>query len=194
MQFEAAALDVKNIANLTSEQLNNMWDRTDALLDFAWKEGENAKDRGLTVWTKKLAFELERYQTEIDAITKKYGYDLDYDKSVYGVDKDYEIRMEQIRKEYKAAKINAVGSVIGAVIGAIPFSDEKLKTNIKKIRKLKNGVTLYKWDWTETAKKLGIEHNPTRGVLAQEVIKTHPHAVKLNSNGYLSVDYGRVLA
>ena len=55
-------------------------------------------------------------------------------------------------------------------------------------------MTLYKWDWTETAKKLGIEHNPTRGVLAQEVIKTHPHAVKLNSNGYLSVDYGRVLA
>ena len=194
MQFEAAALDVKNIANLTSEQLNNMWDRTDALLDFAWKEGENAKDRGLTVWTKKLAFELERYQTEIDAITKKYGYDLDYDKSVYGVDKDYEIRMEQIRKEYKAAKVNAIGSVIGAVVGAIPWSDEKLKTNIKKIRKLKNGVTLYKWDWTETAKKLGIEHNPTRGVLAQEVIKTHPHAVKLNSNGYLSVDYGRVLA
>lgn len=194
MQFEAAALDVKNIANLTTEQLNNMWDRTDALLDFAWKEGENSKDRGLTVWTKKLAFELERYQTEIDAITKKYGYDLDYDKSVYGVDKDYEVRMEQIRKEYKAAKINAVGSVIGAVVGAIPWSDEKLKTNIKKIRKLKNGVTLYKWDWTETAKKLGIEHNPTRGVLAQEVIKTHPHAVKLNSNGYLSVDYGRVLA
>lgn len=194
MQFEAAALDVKNIANLTSEQLNNMWDRTDALLDFAWKEGENSKDRGLTVWTKKLAFELERYQTEIDAITKKYGYDLDYDKSVYGVDKDYEVRMEQIRKEYKAAKINAVGSVIGAVVGAIPWSDEKLKTNITKIRKMKNGVTLYKWDWTENAKKMGIGHNPTRGVLAQEVIKTHPHAVKLNSNGYLSVDYGRVLA
>ena len=43
MAFEAAALDVKNYANLTSEQLNNMWDRTDALLDFAWKEGENSK-------------------------------------------------------------------------------------------------------------------------------------------------------
>ena len=194
MQFEAAALDVKNIANLTSEQLNNMWDRTDALLDFAWKEGENSKDRGVTVWTKKLAFEMERYQTEIDSITKKYGYDLDYDKAIYGVDKDYEVRMEQIRKEYKAAKVNAIGSVIGAVVGAIPWSDKNLKTNITKIRKMKNGVTLYKWDWTENAKKMGIGHNPTRGVLAQEVIKTHPHAVSLNSNGYLSVDYERVLA
>ena len=102
--------------------------------------------------------------------------------------------MYQIKKEYKAAKINAVGSVIGAVIGAIPWSDEKLKTNIKKIRKLKNGVNLYKWEWTEEAKKLGIGNNPTRGVLAQEVIKTHPQAVQLNPNGYLSVDYGRVLA
>ena len=41
----AAATDVKNIVGLTTEQLNQMWDRTDALLDYSFKESENQKNR-----------------------------------------------------------------------------------------------------------------------------------------------------
>lgn len=43
--FEAAATDVKNLVGLSMEQLNRLWDRSDALLQFAWQSGENAEDR-----------------------------------------------------------------------------------------------------------------------------------------------------
>jgi len=45
MEFQAAATDVKNMLGLTTEALNQLWDRSDSLLDYAWKEGENEKDR-----------------------------------------------------------------------------------------------------------------------------------------------------
>jgi len=45
MEFQAAATDVKNTLAITTEQLNQMWDRTDSLLDYAWKEGQNREDR-----------------------------------------------------------------------------------------------------------------------------------------------------
>jgi hypothetical protein len=45
MDFQAAATDVKNTLSITTEQLNQMWDRTDSLLDYAWKEGQNREDR-----------------------------------------------------------------------------------------------------------------------------------------------------
>lgn len=43
--FEAAATDVKNAFTMSQEQLNQIWDRSDALLDYAWKSSENAADR-----------------------------------------------------------------------------------------------------------------------------------------------------
>lgn len=45
MKFEAAAQDAKTLANLTTEALNQIWDRSDALLDYAWKSSEAEKDR-----------------------------------------------------------------------------------------------------------------------------------------------------
>lgn len=43
--FEAAATDVKNMVGMTSEQLAQLWDRSDSLLQFAWQSGENEADR-----------------------------------------------------------------------------------------------------------------------------------------------------
>lgn len=44
-QFEAAATDVKTMTTISQEQLNQIWDRSDALLDYAWKSAENEADR-----------------------------------------------------------------------------------------------------------------------------------------------------
>jgi len=44
-KFEAVTQDVKNAVDLTAQQLNQLWDRSDALLDYIWKSGENQKDR-----------------------------------------------------------------------------------------------------------------------------------------------------
>jgi len=59
--FNAAAIDVRNIVNLTSEQLNQLWDRADSLLDYAWREGENEKDRENRIAIAKLQAEAQRY-------------------------------------------------------------------------------------------------------------------------------------
>ena len=53
----AAATDVKNIVGLTTEQLNQMWDRTDALLDYSFKESENQKDRRTQIQVAKLNYD-----------------------------------------------------------------------------------------------------------------------------------------
>src|SRR5690606_21524089 len=39
--FEAAATDVKNSVGITTEQLNQLWDRSDSLLQYAWQSSEN---------------------------------------------------------------------------------------------------------------------------------------------------------
>jgi len=44
-QFEGAALDVRNMYDISKESLNQIWDRTDALLDYAWKTSESSLER-----------------------------------------------------------------------------------------------------------------------------------------------------
>lgn len=45
MSFEAAATDVKNMVGLSNEQLNQLWDRSDAMLQYLWTSTENAAQR-----------------------------------------------------------------------------------------------------------------------------------------------------
>ncbi len=52
--FEAAATDVKNLIGISTEQLNQLWDRSDALLDYAWKSSEAVADRNAAIALKKL--------------------------------------------------------------------------------------------------------------------------------------------
>ena len=44
-QFQAATMDVKNMTDLSVNQLNQIWDRSDALLDYAWKSSESDLNR-----------------------------------------------------------------------------------------------------------------------------------------------------
>lgn len=44
-QFEAAAVDVRNMVDMSVEQLNQIWDRSDAMLDYVWKSAENELER-----------------------------------------------------------------------------------------------------------------------------------------------------
>lgn len=54
---EAAATDVKNIVDITTEQMNQMWDRSNNLLDYAWKESENEKNRRTQVQIAKINYD-----------------------------------------------------------------------------------------------------------------------------------------
>lgn len=48
-KFNAAAFDVKNMVDISTEALNQLWDRSDAMLDYIWKSSESAKDRNASL-------------------------------------------------------------------------------------------------------------------------------------------------
>lgn len=68
-------------------------------------------------------------------------------------------------------------------------SDERLKTNIKIKKTLANGLNVYSWDWNELGEKIKAKWQPAYGVIAQEVAKVFPEAVKTDTHGYLVVNY-----
>lgn len=74
-----------------------------------------------------------------------------------------------------------VGQLGVAAYGA---SDRRLKTNIKQIGVLPNGLNVYEYDyiWGEHA----------IGVMAQEVMAVIPDAVITMDNGYYAVDYSKI--
>jgi hypothetical protein len=94
-------------------------------------------------------------------------------------------------------KQSALGQAanIGATLGSAALmskSDIRLKTEIKKVGKLPNGIPVYRWEWTKEAKKI-VDDQPAFGVLAQEVLDFMPDAVVMGTDGYYEVDYGKVL-
>tara|TARA_R110002110_G_scaffold28700_2_gene103575 strand:+ start:2118 stop:3272 length:1155 start_codon:yes stop_codon:yes gene_type:complete len=103
-------------------------------------------------------------------------------------------------------KATGLGDILstGAALGGAAFtggafgaggllaggSDQRMKTNIKKLGK-QNGYNIYSWDWNETAKELNWDkkYPYNVGVMAQEV-KHIPGAVTEDANGYYLVNYG----
>ena len=170
MQFQAAATDVKNILGLTTESLNQLWDRTDSLLDYAWKEGQNEKDRELKLEMAKMELQAAREAAK----AKKSGGIFSAIGTVVG-----------------AIAGGPIGASIGAKIGD-SMSDVRLKENVKHYSELQDGTKLYTWDWTEEAVLGGFGDTPTYGVIAQELQKTNPDAVHRSRDGYLRVDYSKV--
>ena len=75
---------------------------------------------------------------------------------------------------------------------AMAMSDIRLKTEIKRVGELENGIPVYRWKWTNEAKKI-VGDQGTLGVLAQEILNIMPEAVSIGSDGYYQVDYGRVV-
>lgn len=68
------------------------------------------------------------------------------------------------------------------------ISDIRLKKNIQFVGKNQQGFNIYKWDWNDKANQLG-EFGSEVGVLAQELMETHPERVSLHDSGYYQVDY-----
>ena len=66
------------------------------------------------------------------------------------------------------------------------MSDIRLKTNQVPIGS-HHGLTVYKWDWTASAKRFGYE-GESRGFIAQEVELLYPEAV-LEVDGFKQILY-----
>jgi len=74
---------------------------------------------------------------------------------------------------------------------AAMFSDERMKENIKFVEQTPNGINIYDFDYKPEFKDLA-GHGRFRGVMAQEIEKFIPSAVKTMFNGYKAVDYSIV--
>ena len=76
---------------------------------------------------------------------------------------------------------------------ATPVSDTRLKENITPTGSFVAGLPEYTWTWNATAVELGLDHYPTKGVLAQEALEKHPQFVVFDhSIGYLRVNYNEL--
>ena len=89
----------------------------------------------------------------------------------------------QINAQNTANTMDLVGTGIGATMMYLLASDRRLKTNIRPVAELSNGLTWYEFDY--------IWGEPSEGVMADEVEKLYPDAV-FELDGYLAVDYSKI--
>lgn len=83
-----------------------------------------------------------------------------------------------------------MGALAGGGLGLLGLlSDRRLKKNIEAIGKHPNGLTMYTWEWNDTAKEAGFDVYPTSGFIAQEAEKIYPEHVFEHGSGYLMIDY-----
>jgi|LakMenE01Jun11ns_1017448.scaffolds.fasta_scaffold9958259_3 hypothetical protein len=71
------------------------------------------------------------------------------------------------------------------------FSDERMKENIRFKKKLPNGLRLYEFEYKKQFKGIA-GHGKYLGFMAQDVEKLYPNAVKIESNGYKSINYSLI--
>jgi len=82
------------------------------------------------------------------------------------------------------------GTVIGSIASSFFASDIRLKKNIQEIKDYGNGIKMYKWEWKDKAKTLGVNTHQNRGFIAQNILKYYPELVHEDEEaGYLRVDY-----
>lgn len=78
-----------------------------------------------------------------------------------------------------------IGKFIGTIASAAAASDRRLKKNIFRIGKLKSGLNLYQYHYTNNA-------GPFIGVMADEVEKLVPEAMGPVIGGFKTVDYSKL--
>ncbi|MFC3214625.1 tail fiber domain-containing protein [Novosphingobium panipatense] len=92
-------------------------------------------------------------------------------------------------------KEKSSGSILGQVLGAAStaagvaksFSDRRLKTNIRKVGELADGLGIYTWSYIWEP-----DDTVNFGVMADEVQSIRPHALGEPINGFLTVNYEKL--
>ena len=81
----------------------------------------------------------------------------------------------------------AMGSMIGGMGGLFALSDPKAKTDKKKIAETEDGMNIYSFKYKGSPKT-------EIGLMATDVKKRKPDAVKKSPSGLMMVDYGKALS
>lgn len=91
---------------------------------------------------------------------------------------------DAMRNERNGNIMSTIGA-LGGMASNFNFSDKKLKENLEPVGKLNNGLKVYVGNYK---KETGLDTKPQLFLLAQEVQKKHPEAVK-KQFGALAVNY-----
>jgi hypothetical protein len=91
---------------------------------------------------------------------------------------------ESEKQESAASTFGSIASGLGSL--GIKFSDARMKTDIRMIGSLPNGLGVYDYAWRANGKR-------EIGLIAQEVQRARPDAVIEAPNGMLMVDYGKAV-
>ena len=95
----------------------------------------------------------------------------------------------QARKDRNANRTNALIGAVGSLGSAgIKASDITLKENIRQTGVSPSGIVIYEFDYKD--KSYG--QYRYSGVMAQDLLETHPSAVIQNKDGTLKVDYSQI--
>jgi len=152
MKYEAAAADVKNMMDISSDSMTRLWDRVDNTLDYIFKGSDAEAQRDAMILAET-------------------------------------IRAQSGQKSGGNSIFDAIVKI--GVAYATSGSDQRLKENLEYQDTVK-GIKFYTWDWTKEAKEIGWDKFPSKGVIAQQIQKTHPDAVSKGQDGYLMVNYGKL--
>ena len=165
-EVDAVAADVKNALDLSTEAMSQLWDRADSLLDFIFKKDNGDADRLVTLLGSQLTAEAQTSggTNWLDAVLGIGG-------AVAGTTAGTDAIISGVKNLWNWAT-----------------SDIRLKKNIKLLEN-RNGINIYKWDWTDKALSMGVDKSYTAGVIAQDLQKTHPEAISKDASGYLMVNY-----
>ena len=93
--------------------------------------------------------------------------------------------------------IKVAGKIVNSIVKGIKsvfkklFSDIRMKTNIKYIRTLKNGLKIYQFEYKDKFKNIAGD-SVYYGYMAHEVEKLFPHAVSTHESGYKMVNYSLI--
>ena len=101
------------------------------------------------------------------------------------------------RGNISGSSVSSSGDILadGDVV-AYNSSDMRLKNNLQVIEGALNkidGINGYEFDWNDKSPGWARQRGHDVGVVAQEVQKIHPEIVEERKNGYLGVDYKRLV-
>jgi hypothetical protein len=87
----------------------------------------------------------------------------------------------------KAAKAGGTGSILGGLVsaaGAFFLSDDRMKSGVVRVDTRRDGLSIYEFNYAGSTQRF-------RGVLASEVERLYPQAVKWQ-DGYRVVNYAMI--
>ena len=191
-QFNAniqAQRDQFNAQNaLVISQSNAAWRRQIATADTAALNRANELNARSTLELSTLAYN-NMWQLYKDV------FEFAFQAEEGRLDRENNLSVAEIQARSKAG--SSSGSLFGKLAGVAInagvtalVSDIRLKKNIQVIGDYGNGIKLYKWDWRDKAKELGVNNHQNRGFIAQNVLKYFPDLVQRNEDdGFLRVNY-----